>query len=252
MKRWLIIGAGLLALCLLSPAPHARLMINQLSGFGSTPARVLALDKQVDTLDETDLTTYTFSSQSMGAAHDERHMIVGVIGYHESAGRSISSVTLDGNTMTSIATASTGSHIAAIYAIKDTADTTDNVVVTFNTTMRRCRIIVWRMVGPSGVAAYDTATDTVVTVATLDIPVDIPKGGAVVAIAGYDGVSGAGASATWTNLTEDTDTSPVSDQLHTGAHDSGFELQAQRAIAVGSNGLNPTLDAAAAAASWGP
>lgn len=173
-----------------------------------------------------DLTTYTFSAQALGAASADRYIIVTAAGRKAGASTTISSITVGGVTATIVVqrtntitnTAVSGIAIAAVPT-----GTTGDVVVTFGAGMARCGIALWAVTG----LASDTPTDTDSSVATAPtVNLDVVAGGFAIGCA-YDSAS-VGASATWAGITEQYD-NQINDggvvNTWTGASDTFVSVQ---------------------------
>lgn len=182
------------------------LSVNHLIGFGATEGIIPAsLSFRTNTFSETDLTTYTFSSQDIGTAVTGRRVIVGVGGV-AAASRTISSVTIGGNSAAQSVFAeatTTAAEQAAIYVLQVDAGTTADIVVTWSSGMVRCAIGVW--------AAYDlqssTATHTGSSTASPGTAnLNVSAGGVAFGMAINLQNSGTN-TYTWNNLTEAFDAS---------------------------------------------
>ena len=193
----------------------------------------------------TDLSTYTFSTQALGAEAADRKIIVGM--GHRGTNTNITSITVAGVAATSVVEAPASglqSDRACIYIADVPTGTTGDVVVTFSAGQTRCGIGVWRMTG----AASSTPTDTGVSAAdpatnTLTISAN---GGGV----GYGFSVGATATATWGGLTsEDFDEVVEATITHTGAH---LNSVAGGDIAAECNWSGAGAPMNVAFASWAP
>jgi hypothetical protein len=150
--------------------------------------------------DTSDTTTYTFSSASLGAAHDDRMIIVGIHSRKAGAVSSISSVSVGGVSATIVLqnwNTITNSNVAAIAIAAVPTGTTGDIVVTFADTMLRCAVGIWRAFGIE-LTAYDSdSSDASDPTVNLDVPA-----GFVIAVA----TTNASTSTTWTGVTENYDT----------------------------------------------
>ncbi|TIU88390.1 MAG: hypothetical protein E5W06_02145 [Mesorhizobium sp.] len=114
------------------------------------------------TLDNTNLTTYTFTGASVGAAGAGRVVALAVQTRTTSIGtpRAISSVTCNGNAMTagpSVVGGSNGQATIAWFYIVEPSGTTATFVVTFNSGTQNCAIGVYRLF-PVSSTPVDTGT----------------------------------------------------------------------------------------------
>lgn len=201
MKRWVAAFTILTALCLISAA-DARVQINNLSSFGAFKPN-LEISNTASATDGTDLTTYTFSAQSIGVAESNRFIVVGAAARATANGRTISSVTIGGNSATQIVAVSAddggNSRAAGLFGLVVPTGTTADIVVTFSGAMTRAGVGIWRIMGLRSATAKDTQTDT--TSPTLSWTLDIPVGGVGIGVAFMNNNAGT----TWTGLTEDFD-----------------------------------------------
>jgi hypothetical protein len=157
------------------------------------------------TSSETDLSTYTFASQSLGTEQSDRKIVVAVMGRRISSGDTglvPSTVTVGGVSATlAVSSASSGDRNSASIWIADVpTGATGDIVVTFSANQGRCGIGWWATYGLTSSTPTDTAS-TSTNGGALDI--DISAGGLGF---GY-GNSGAGTATThtWVGLTEDFD-----------------------------------------------
>ena len=148
-----------------------------------------------------DLTTYTFSGESLGVADSDRVIAVGIHGRSGGAGGSISSVTIGGVSATIIQATESATKCGLAYASVPSG-ATGAIVVTFNTGQLGCTIGKWRVVtGTPGPVSSNTATG--VGAAPISFATTVPAGGFGIAVASAQ----AGTRAfSWTNATERYDT----------------------------------------------
>lgn len=109
--------------------------------------------------DASDLTTYTFSTQDLGAEAADRYILVG-IGWRQaaSADRSVSSATIGGVSASIIRGSDhVGAGGTAIIGAEVPTGTTGDVVITFNAGNSRCLIGVARCTGIDFSAAHATS-----------------------------------------------------------------------------------------------
>jgi hypothetical protein len=153
-------------------------------------------------------TEFTFSGASLGAAGASRIIIVTVNFVTNAVNRTIGSVTVGGNTCTSITTvyANPGDGFGSgIFAVQLEAGTTGDVVVTLSDALganRALGVSVFRMVGRDSVSANATNTDTATSTGALTLSVNtLAAGGAVGCAQFFNNVT-----TTWAGLTEVRDT----------------------------------------------
>jgi hypothetical protein len=112
--------------------------------------------------DASDLTTYSFASQSFGAEASDRYMLVGV-GWREASAndRTLSSASIGGIAADILSQAHIGAGGIAIIGAEVPTGETGTVSITFNTTNSRCMIAVGRATGIDFSSAFDTAEESV-------------------------------------------------------------------------------------------
>ena len=208
-----------------------------LGGDGRGKASVTFTD---NTVDGTNLTTYTFSSQSLGADAPTRKIIVGVVGVESLTG-GVSSLTVAG-VSASVVIAGANSDVHAEIWIADVpTGTTGDIVVTFSTAKDRAGIGVFRAVGLRSPASATASSVADPMSASLFIPSD----GIAIGVAADANTN----TNVWSNLAERYDDIIEADSNQTGASLNNEAVQ------------TPTItcDPSAAAlapimvlASWGP
>lgn len=196
--------------------------------------------------DMSDLTTYTFAAQNIGAAAAGRCVGVGVVARATGATAfSISSLTVAGNTVSNtvpIVSAGTNSTILAIGAIVVPTGTTADFVLTLNRAAIHAGLIVWRATGTDcTIADSGTSTATDPTFA-----LDVPDDGIALAACSW----AQGTATTWTGLSEDADT-VFTGNVHqlTGAGDDFASPQTDLSITCNSTA---TVEPAGVFMSLGP
>lgn len=127
----------------------------------------------------TGATTYTFTAESIGTATSDRVIVVGAM-LNSASARTVSSVTLGGNAMTSIVGTSSASN-CALFRIGVSAGTTADIVVTGSGASNGCFIVVYSLTGWGTVTTYasNSATGTGATASTT---VDTASDGVVIGI----------------------------------------------------------------------
>lgn len=203
------------------------------------PATIEFTDSSVDS---SNASTYTFSSQALGSAEAKRKIVVAIIAQGSGAASTIDTVTVAGNSCTQhIEQFSTGAQqcTGGIWSVELASGTTGDIVVTLNEGKTSCGIGVYKVVGASA-SISDTASDTG---ASPSASINIPAGGVAVACM-YDS---SGGTSTWTNLTEAYDEVMESTDVHTGARDAFAAAQTGLAVSTDSGQADGVL----VVASWG-
>lgn len=182
----------------------------------------------------------TFSSHAIGSAAANRYVIVALSGYRNGSG-SVPTVTVDGVSLTHVATADTASFEAYIYAGNIASGTTASIVATYTGAWVNLNCSIWAAYGIASTTAYHTDSDLTATT-TMTAAINIPAGGVAVAIHGNNN---AGVQ-TWTGLTEDFDSTDVTSRQCTGASLASATLQTGLSLSV----TNTSGDGVLLVASW--
>ena len=251
-RRKFITGAAALIGYAALPVPaRALLQSNQLIGFGVSVASAAATVTFTDSsVDATDATTYTFSTQSIGTASADRKVVVAA----DTAGGAASA---DGISSMTIAGESATQVIATIAPLGDETQvelwqadvptgTTADIVVTWNGAHGRCGISVWGVTGALS-AATDTLEDNSSTTAETGT-IDVPAGGVLIAAVVHT-ATGTKTHA-WTGPTEAYDEEVETNVGHGGA--SAAYAAAQTGLTVTATFSAAVDQGAMVAASWGP
>lgn len=183
----------------------------------------------------TSATIYTFPAMSLGAEASDRHILILVnAGLTSSSVPPISSITVGGNTATSvkeITHTNLGFSIrSAVWIVAVPTGTTGAVVITFASSMGRCAAALLRVTGLASAAAYATASDTVNPCTKT---IDVPAGGLLVGTSCTALSSGTPVCA-WTNLTESYDTPITGSTTGTSGAFDTF-ASAQSALSITAN-----------------
>lgn len=182
------------------------LLVNQLIGFGVAASGAAASIALTDsTSDNTNLTTYTFSTRALGTAAANRYIIVGVGSSNLSTGTTISSVTVGGvsGSLVKRQTRNAGGvdYNSELWIAAVPTGTTGDVVVVCSTGNLRCAVGVWRAVDINP-TAFQTANSASASANPQSASLDIPANGCAVAYCALDASS---STTTWAGLTEDFD-----------------------------------------------
>lgn len=150
-----------------------------------------------------DLTTYTFSSQNTGTAAADRYIIVAIESRSATSGRTISTVTVGGESATQVVqqtNSTSGANVCGLYIVALPTGTSGDVVVTFSGGMARAAIQLYR----ADDLASATAVDTDNSVANApSVTLTTAAGFAVGCVFSQNTTT-----ASWANLTEDSEEAP--------------------------------------------
>lgn len=213
-----------------------------------------------NTKDETNQTVYTFSNVAIGQPAEDRRIIVAIHSVQTSES-SISSVTIGGVSATihlnvnSVST--TNDTDVAIASALVPSGTTADIVVTHSAARNMCFVGAWSLYGETSSSPYDTASDTSISGLTLEVSIDIPDGGALIAASMSVNLDG---NVTWsTTIDQDYDTHETPDSegdpiviIVSGASRSDLGAQAGRTVqAVQGGPFGPSANSSVLAAiSW--
>lgn len=143
------------------------------------------------------LTTYTFSSQSLGTAAADRYIVVGAA-TRQTGGLTLSSVTVGGVSATIVVQQNNGDGTTGLAIAAVPSGTTGDIVVTWSGASARCAIVFYRLTGLDSATPTDTDSDT-----ATDPSFTLTK--AAGPTIGITSVSSGSLSCSWTNLTENAD-----------------------------------------------
>ncbi len=164
---------------------------------------------------ETDLTTYTFASQSLGAA-DATRLIIVFVAARGTGAPTLNSVTVGGVSGTIYANQSVDdsgpNNITAFAVVAVPSGTTGDIVLTFSGGMVRCFYAAWRVIGYA--SATPTDTDIKGPLAAPILSIDVPTNGVV--FAGSSMETGSSPTCSWTNVTERFDDATTTDSFSGG------------------------------------
>jgi hypothetical protein len=207
----------------------------------SPPGGKVTVSFTDSSVDGTDLTTYTFSTQALGTASSDRKIVVGT-GTVTGGGATVSSITIAGIAATRVEQQANGQGIAELWQASVPTGTTGDIVVVFSGGVSRAGIGVWAVYNAT-TSAFDTGKSTA---DPLTDTINVPSKGICIGFA----ITNDGTSMTWTNLTEEFDEAEESTIRHSGA-----SLTSEN----GSSGLTVTATSSTAPngqclvlASWGP
>lgn len=226
---------------------------NNLTGFWQKKTSVSAVITITFTDNEDatgNLTTYTSGSLNSGTATSDRISIAGLSCSSGTAGtpRSLSSATINGVSADIISGGTNSGQRDSTYIVAAINPTGTTAVVSFTWSGQcgRASVVLWSMTGRSTTTAFDTATDFNGTSSDPSTTIDIPANGGAVAFAQQ---GAAITSATWTGLTERTDTQNESVNTFSSASDNFASAQTGLTVTCNfaSNGVSSM-----AVASWGP
>jgi hypothetical protein len=166
--------------------------------------------------------TYTFSGVNYNGPG---LIIVGVQAIDDGDNDSLTNVTIGGVSMTEVIRASSTSatpdkSISALYSLRLTGGTSANIVVSFNSSMSRCAVSVWRLTNNSSDTSFSTdsysnASNT--TTADIDLNLNTGRNHTVSILTARS--TGA---VSWTNSTEQYD----------------FQIASETGRASGASSLN--------------
>ena len=196
---------------------------------------------QVDAaVDGTNLTTYTFSSLTLGTGK----IVVCTI---TADNDTVNTVTVDGNSATAVASLD-GSGAppmrARIWQYNGNTSATGDIVVTHAGSVARCGIVVYLVTGAAD-AIHDSATQDL-TASALALTMTIPANGVGIGYVYNDNSQ----TTTWANLTEDVDGAVEGGSIHSAASQAYDTLQTDLAITASYGSY--AGGEIGVAASWGP
>lgn len=174
------------------------LKVTNLIGFGGR-SKALAFSYLQTAVDETNDTTYTFSSHNFGAEDSARRIVIVVQLRPNSTTCSVTSATIGGVSASLLVEAQNGFGTTSIWQAAVPTGTSGTVVVNIDNLALAMSIGTYRLVNAAA-TAHATATDA--TGDPTSISINCPAGGAII---GGDCTISATSGYTWTGITERSD-----------------------------------------------
>jgi len=192
------------------------------------------------TSSSSDLTTYTFSSVSLGDIGQSRKIIVVVYAAAISSPRSVSSVSVAGTSASSVVANNSTGVECSIWIADVPSGTTGNVVVTMTAQFSVCGISVYAARNLTNVTAIDTATDSGTdNVANLNL--DATDSGFAVG-----GIYWSGSRTTsWSGIIENFDSTSIGDSTSASVASDNFTTGGTKIISATGSGSSAHRAAAA-------
>ena len=163
-----------------------------------TAAKVLTY--QTSAIDASNLTTYTFSTQSIGTEASDRRVIVGVVG--GDSNRTVSTLTVGGVSATFGARFQSNNATSEVWVAHVPTGTTGDVVVTWSGSQGRSAISVWSATGLTSDAIHASSGVFIGNSSPTDVSVDTLAGGFVVFVVYRSYIAGIAGSLDYTTATK--------------------------------------------------
>jgi hypothetical protein len=181
----------------------------------------VSVTRTADLHDDVNRTIYTFSGASLGTEASGRVIVVCVSSGQDNEIRTISSVTVAGNSCRINAqTGADGGSVAGAVGIASlvlASGTTGDIVVTFSSAApRNCGITVYNVTGLSGETEFDFASSTS---DPASMTISVEDGGCIIGVTNDRNTAG---TVTWTGITEDVDDTIEASTSTT--HSTAFEV----------------------------
>ncbi len=192
--------------------------------------------------------SYTFSSQPIGAAASNRVVVICITGNGGAAGTAtVTGVTVGGNSCTKANDVLDNECAASIWYVSLASGTTADVVVTWTGAKGDCGIAIYTVL-------TSTATPSVTYSASAAAPISVSAtfgaGSAVIGSVAWS-YGGSDPLTTWANLTEDDDTPVESGQVSSSCASDNFAA-AQTSLSIQAAPSLSTTNEALVVAVWGP
>ena len=183
-------------------------------------------------------TTHTYSSVSLGDVSATRHIVIAIT-WQDNANLTLDTVTVGGVGATRIRRGfnSGNTRNAEIWIIKDTVNTSANIVLTFSGNCTRSSLGRYNLTGKSTWSEYDGAVDNA---GDMNVNVDIPAGGNVVFACNFNSEN---TSINYTGVNEDDDYTYDSNSA-TAAYGHKLNVAEQTGYNVIGNWIDITGDEA--------
>lgn len=177
------------------------LILNELVGFGSGGVAASTVTYLQDAVLTTDVGTYTFSSQNIGAASNSRWVVAG-IGWTASVSRTFTSCTIGGVTATTLVAANNTTNETRLVVAKVPTGTTADVVVTLSGAAVRCAISLWHVLSDNDLTTpFHTGSDNTLSGSDVSASLNIPANGYGFGVC-YVALASGTAALAWSGLTE--------------------------------------------------
>jgi hypothetical protein len=219
MRKFLtfLIALGAIVLGVCSPAIPASFFLFVQAPSASTPFGLSYIGSNNST---TAGSSFTFTSQSIGAADPTRIVVVALAAGPNAA--TVSNVTIGGtnanHATSSYQTASDNSSLSDIWYLAVSSGTTATIVVTFSGSENRCLIEIYGIIGTGSGFSAGGGAGSSWTVSSLSASVSIPSGGGAIAVAGtHSTITGA---FTPTNLTMDDNNNVIGGGTYGAGHNT--------------------------------
>lgn len=202
----------------------AMFMLTQLVGFGAANDSVSSVSV-VGTYSSTsssDLTTYTFSSVS--GISGQTHLFI-IVSCRGAAARTVSSITVDGNSATLVKAQANGFQSVEIWAIAESSSN-PTIVVTWS---GGCSNMALGLVACTGINSLTAIASASVTTDAGSIACNSNAGG--IAIGGAVNTNSGSNSCTWTGLANEMyDTALETSFVHSAAYELTASAESPRAM----------------------
>lgn len=185
------------------------------------------LEFRTSAVDGSNLTTYSFASQDIGAADATRRVIVALSASGSISARTLSSATIAGVGATIHVNINSIDHFS-IFSAQVASGTTATISVTLSGACIRAGIGIWRLINETSGTPHATASDATMSSNVLSLNIDVPSNGVLVAGGIYIGTA---ATASWSGATERYDAAlEGGTTCHTGASETGLGSETGRAV----------------------
>lgn len=200
------------------------------------------------------VSTYTFSSQSIGTAASNR--VVVVCPAIQSNGGSITSfgVTIGGTSATAIGSIEVSSNEDAAtqcFYLSVATGTSATIVVTVNTNGDAARIEVYNVFTTTP-APFASNGNNAAAGGTISTTLNIPANGVAIGAYSYVSSSGSPPATTWTGLTLQGTDQNSSGNSYTVSAATGSFASAQSSLSISGNNADSEIASTISVVSWGP
>ena len=187
-------------------------------GYGQAPTPI-AITQTDESVITTNATGYTYSSQAIGTASDDRIVVVVTNADHASA---TATATIGGDAMTKWFEVAAPVHSFFYRAVP--SGTTAEIIVTMSTTVGNNQIGVYAVTGAS-TTLHDTARQQPASGNVPTVTIDVAAAGGLIANSFNDN----SATTTWSGVTEDYEQSSEASTT-SGAHDEFATAETGRTV----------------------
>ena len=203
---------------------------------------------------DTEYTQVTLTDQDFGAPHPDRWIIIAASSWDSGTTARLwdsGNLQINGSAADSVfavqAVDAANQSLACIFGSAVPSGSTGSFRLAYNGSVQIHHVAIYRLIGMSGGAAHATSTDGANPDTKVDLDLNVPANGCLIATAQWDSTD----AFTWTGATELIDVSTGSGSRHTHAYDPRITSAATPRTVTASTGASDSGAGAAASFAFG-